>query len=296
MATLREVRRRIAGVKSTQKITKAMKMVAVAKLRRAQMGILSARPYAQKVRQLLEHLLENADESAPGLLTGREVRTVGIVAVTADRGLCGAFNTNVIRTVQAHLEAHYPGWREQGKVRIYCIGKKGVDLLAKRGYALGGRFVGVYNRLVFAEAQKIARTLVAAYQEGTVDRLEIVYNEFKSVTQQKVVVEQFLPLLSDAASGGSPSGPAVNYIYEPSRASILEALLPRHLNFQVWRVLLESNAAEQGARMTAMENASRNASELIEQLQLQYNKARQALITKELLEIVSGAEALRQEG
>ena len=182
---------------------------------------------------------------------------------------------------------------------MFCIGRKGSDFFTKRGYAVVAKYVGVYNDLVFSQAQKIARDIVEGYERGDFDRVEIIYNEFKSITQQHIVVEQFLPVPSSetAQSGGRTSAkPSGQYIYEPSSAAILRVLVPKHLNFQIWRILLESNAAEQGARMAAMDNATENANELISTLQLQYNKARQAAITKELLEVVSGAEALRKAG
>jgi F-type H+-transporting ATPase subunit gamma len=249
MATLREIRGRIVGVKKTQKITKAMKMVAAAKLRRAQTGVVSARPYARA--------------------TEREVRSVAIVVVTSDRGLCGAFNSNLIKAVIARAAAQYPGFHEQGRLRLFCIGKKGADVFTKRQYRVAGKYTGLSGSLVFGQAQAICREVVDAYRKGEVDRVDIIFNEFKSIASQKIVVEQFLPV--PAAPGQKAQ--QVDYIYEPSREAIVNALLPRHLDFQVWRMLLESNASEQGARMTAMENATENANEMISTLQLSYNKA-----------------------
>jgi F-type H+-transporting ATPase subunit gamma len=292
MATLREVRSRIVGVKKTQKITKAMKMVAAARLRQAQQNVVSARPYARTLGGLLRHLMEQVPPGQEVLLDGREVRTVALMVVTADRGLCGAFNTNLIRAVQNTMTTKYPGWLEQGRVRLFCVGKKGVDFFGKRGYALSGRYPGVFQHLSFGTAQEIARAVVKGYLGGEYDRVEIIYNEAKSTSQQRIATEQFLPVPREQAPPAAHG--RANYIYEPGQEVLLRAILPRHLNFTVWRVLLESNAAELGARMTAMENATRNAEEMIEVLQLQYNKARQAAITKELLEVVSGAEALSQ--
>jgi F-type H+-transporting ATPase subunit gamma len=211
------------------------------------------------------------------------------VVVTADRGLCGAFNTNLIKAAAAHLREHYPGWAEDGRARIMCVGKKGADFFGKRKFTLAGKVIGVYSDLKFAQAQNIARGLVESYLKGEADRVDVVYNEFKNVAQQRIVVDQFLPVAATEPENGKVPG---EYIFEPSKEEILESLVPRHLDFQIWRILLESNASEQGARMTAMENATENASDMIRTLQLQYNKARQASITKELLEIVSGAEAL----
>lgn len=292
MATLREIRGRIVGVKKTQKITKAMKMVAAAKLRRAQSGVIAARPYARALNVLLEHLAGGADLAQHPLVAPREVRSAAIVVVTSDRGLCGPFNSNIIKTVVARLAATYPGMHEEGRLRLYCVGRKGSDFFTKRHYRVAGKYIGATSALVFGQAQAICRELVEAYRKGEVDRVEIVYNEFKSIAAQKIVVEQFLPI----PSGEKSKGPETDYIYEPSREEIVNRLLPRHLEFRIWKVLLESNASEQGARMTAMENATENANEMISTLQLSYNKARQASITKELLEVVGGAEALRKTG
>ena len=288
MPTLREVRRRIAGVKMTQKITKAMKMVAVAKLRRAQMGAVAARPYADAIGRILRHLRGSAEGEAGAFIVPREVRRVAMVVVTADRGLCGSFNSNLTKAAAQRMESEYKGWNEGGRVIVFCVGKKGAEYFGKRAYQVGEKFVGLFNALEYADAQRIARMLMQRYLAGEFDRVEIVYNEFTSISQQKIVVEQFLPVAGDVDAAAEH----VEYIYEPDRDAILASLLPQHLQFRIWRVLLESNASEQAARMAAMENATENANELIGSLQLQYNKARQASITRELLEIVSGAEAL----
>lgn len=298
MATLREVRRRILGIRQTQKITKAMKMVATAKLRRAQLAVVAARPYAAKMKELLQHLMGHVAEGMGPLLAGREIRTVALVIIAADRGMCGAFNSNVIKMAVGHMQEKYPGWNEQGKVKLFCVGKKSADFFSKRRFTVTGKYVGVFNALAFAQAEGITRDLVQGYLRGDFDRVEVIYNEFKSISQQRLVIDQFLPVPeAPAAPGEAPKKAAYDeYIYEPSKEQILEAIVPKHLNFQIWRMLLESNAAEQGARMAAMENASDNASELIDSLQLQYNKARQGAITKELLEVVGGAEALAAAG
>jgi F-type H+-transporting ATPase subunit gamma len=298
MATLREVRARIGGVKKTQKITKAMKMVAAAKLRRAQTNVVSARPYARKIRELLQHLSVAVGVLDHALIRPREVKAVALVVVTADRGLCGAFNANLVKTAVGRINTEYADLYSRGKVKVFCVGKKGLDYFARRNYPIAGKYVGVYNNLVFAQAQSIAGEIVGGYVKGDFDRVDLVYNEFKSVSQQRIVTEQFLPIPAEAIEEtGSVKKPLLtNYIYEPSRQEIIGALVPRHLHFQIWRVVLESNAAEQGARMAAMENATENANELISVLQLQYNKARQASITKELLEVVSGANALKRTG
>ncbi len=298
MATLRDIRRRINGVKSTQKITKAMKMVAAARLRRAQENIVSARPYARKMREMLRDLIGAADISINPLLQSREVKNVAIVVVTSDRGLCGSFNSNIIKTTINYIEHTYKELNAAGGVKLYCVGRRGFVFCSKHGYAISGKKVLFFNTLNFSQTQEIARDLINGYLDGTFDKIEIVYNEFKSVVQQKIVIEEFLPIPAaqlDTREGGPTAWSySVDYIYEPSVSAIINSLIPKYLNFEIWRVLLESNAAEQGARMTAMDNATTNASEIISSLQLSYNKARQAAITKELLEIVSGAEALRK--
>jgi len=290
MPTLREVRNRISGVKKTQKITKAMKMVAAAKLRRAQVAVVAARPYANGMKSLLQHLLPMVEAGSEPLLEARPLRTLGLVVVTSDRGMCGAFNTNIIRAAQAHLDVVMPGHRTSGSVRLFLLGKKGVDFFVKHGFLVAARHPGFFNQLTFGEATAVGREIVELYLRGEIDRVDVVYNEFKSVAQQRIVIEQYLPLVPEPAPSEAPRRPTT-YIYEPSEKALLTALVPRYLNFALWRILLESNASEQGARMAAMENATENAREMIETLQLQYNKARQAAITKELLEVVSGAEA-----
>ena len=300
MATLRDIRRRIVGVKNTQKITKAMKMVAAAKLRRAQENIVSARPYARKMREMLQALVATADGTVNPLLQTREVNTVAIVVVTADRGLCGAFNSNIVKTTIQHIDQSYRELNAAGRVKLYCVGRRGFDFFSKRGYAICGKKIQFLGTLDFSQAQAVARELIDGYLNRTFDRIEIVYNEFKSVIRQKITIEEFLPIpsLQSDDNEGNPAERRYggDYIYEPSAPAIINALLPKHLNFEIWRVLLESNASEQGARMTAMDNATTNASDIIENLQLSYNKARQAAITKELLEIISGAEALKRAG
>ena len=297
MATLREIRGRIGGVKKTQKITKAMKMVAAAKLRRAENNVIVARPYAVKIRTLLQNLSANTDVTGNPLIAPREINNVALVVVTSDRGLCGAFNSSLIKAAIGHITTHYPHAQDGGTIKIFCIGRKGADAFSKRNFNIAGKYIGVYNNLVFAQAQAIVREIVDGYTKQEYDKVEIIYNEFKSVTQQRIVVDQFLPTPKEAVGkNGSIRGtePAVDYIFEPSPIEIVNRIVPRHLDFQIWRILLESNASEQGARMAAMENATENANEMISFLQLQYNKARQTAITKELLEVVGGAEALRR--
>ena len=295
MPTLREVRRRIAGVKKVQKITRSMKMVAAAKLRRAQASVVAARPYARKMLEILQHLSSSIDDGPTDLYVARPLARVAVVAVTSDRGMCGAFNSNLLKAVERHIAASYAERPGISRVVLFCVGRKGVEHFAKRSYVVAGKYAGLFSDLNFSQAKAVVKDLLEGYRRGDFDRVEIAYNEFKSVSQQRIVVEQFLPIPREAQRENTRArGPSEAYLYEPSRGEILSALVPKHLDFQFWRVLLESNAAEQGARMAAMENATENAEELISTLQLQYNKARQASITRELLEIVSGAEALRQ--
>ena len=294
MATLREIRGRIVSVKSTQKITKAMKMVAAAKLRRAQDSVVSARPYARTMRNILRDLSGVVDVTSSPLFAERPPEKVVVVVLTSDRGLCGAFNTNIVKAAVAHIRQAYPEQHRAGNVRLVCVGKKGADFFGKNGYPVEAKYLGIFGSLGFENAREITAALAAAFLEGRCDRVDVVYNEFKSIIHQRLVIEPFLPIPAGRIAGETDPAAASpsDYIYEPSGALLLAALVPKHLNFQMWRMLLESYAAEQGARMTAMDNATTNASDLIRDLQLSYNKARQASITKELLEIVSGAEAL----
>ena len=298
MATLREIRSRIAGVKNTQKITKAMKMVAAARLRRAQEGMMATRPYARKIGQLLRHLVTKVDPSLHPLFAPREVHGVLYVVVTADRGLCGAFNTNIIKAAEHELKTNSVDFMNAGKARLLTVGRKGSEYFRKRGYQIYSKHVGIFSDLDFARARGIIDEITAGYLKGEFDRVVLIYNEFKSVIQQRIVIEQLLPVPPEELSTATEkrSLAQVDYIYEPSSQEIINALVPKHLNFQLWRVLLESNAAEQGARMAAMDNATENAKEIIRDLSLLFNNARQAAITKELLEIVGGAEALRKAG
>lgn len=291
MATLREIRQRISGVKSTQKITKAMKMVAAAKLRRATDAIIAARPYARKMQELLSYLSGQVDVTKYPQFEAREVKSVAIVIVTADRGLCGAFNSNIIKAAVNHIRTNYAEMHAAGKVKLICVGKKGYDFFSKRDYEVIAKHVGVFNQMNFTTAKTIVAEIVDGFIKGEYDKVEIISNEFKNAVQQKLTIGQFLPVVQQA---GDTKNVSTDYIFEPASDEIVSALVPKHLNFQIWRVLLDSNAAEHGARMTAMENASTNARDLIKVLQLTYNKARQASITKELLEIVAGAEALKK--
>lgn len=287
MATLRDIKNRIKGVQNTQQITKAMKMVAAAKLRRAQDKVINARPYARKISDLFTHLVTDEDLNNPFLLE-RDVRNIALVVVTADRGLCGAFNTNIIKEATGFFEDN----SQAANVHVFCIGKKGFDYFNKRDYDVVDKRTGLFSTLEYSSALDITNELISMYLDSTFDKIIVIYNEFKSIIQQKIVTEQFLPIPVDKKTEENRKNEPY-YIFEPDQKSIFEYLLPKHLKAQMWRILLESNAAEFGARMTAMDNATTNAKELIRTLQLKYNKERQAAITKEILEIVSGANALK---
>jgi F-type H+-transporting ATPase subunit gamma len=286
MATLRDIRRRIRSVESTQKITRAMKLVAAAKLRRAQERIVSARPYAVKMAELLSSLVRRAEGEAHPLLVRRPAARKRLVIITADKGLCGAFNSNILRASLAFL-------REQGEtsVTLVVVGKKARDFYRRRQYEIKSEMLGFFDRLAYSHAQELAGQLMTDYLGGETDEVYLIYNEFRSVAVQRVVRQQLLPIESETSAAGS--GPTTDYIYEPSPEAILASLLPRHVTTQVYRALMESVAGEHGARMTAMEAATKNAKDMIGVLTIQYNKARQERITKELLDIVGGAEALR---
>jgi F-type H+-transporting ATPase subunit gamma len=285
VATLRGIKRRIASVKSTQQITRAMKMVAAAKLRKAQEQIMAARPYAYKIDEMIKHLVAKLEVITDPLLEVRPTQRVLIVAVTADRGLCGSFNTNIIKRVQHQIDDH-----KDKEISLVCVGRKGFDFFRKQSIHMEEKYIQFFNNLEYIHAQEITEFLVNYYKEKKADLIEIVYNEFKNAVQQNIIVETYLPLKAEKFQD-IPS--TVDYLYEPDKLSLLNALLPKHLNMQTWRILLESNASEQGARMTAMENATDNAADMIRDLTLHYNKARQASITKEISEIVGGSEALK---
>ena len=299
MPSLQHIRRKITSVKSTQKITKAMKMVAAAKLKRAQERILSARPYAQRMDAVLKDLSQRVYRNLYPLLAKREGPRIELVVITADRGLCGGFNANILRAAQNFIKQQ----QEQGKtVSLTLIGRKARDFFQRRAVPYRRLWIGLFDRLNYTHGAEIGQELVQAYTAGTLDALFILYNEFKSVMSQRVAVEQLLPIeparplpAGQAGAGGPPQesgGILGEYLYEPSESEVLEQLLPRSIEVQVFRVLLESSAGELGARMTAMDSASRNAKELIARMTLVYNKTRQAAITRELMDIVGGAEAL----
>ncbi|WP_224362512.1 ATP synthase F1 subunit gamma [Hyalangium versicolor] len=301
MASLRDIRKRIRSVKNTRQITKAMKMVSAAKLRKAQDAIIAARPYAQMLDQIIVDLAARSgdQEMAHPLLTARPVRRAEVVVLTSDRGLAGGFNSNVIRRASRFLYEN----SSLERVQFSTVGRKGHDFFRNRGQAIRKDFGGLYQRLNYLSAKGVAEELTASFLNGEVDAVYIIYNEFLSAISQKVVVSQMLPLQSfgpgaPAAPGGAapsaPTGPTlVDFKYEPSRQEVLDRLVPQAVSIKLYRALLESVASEHGARMSAMENATSNATDMIGKLSLFYNRTRQAVITKELMEIVSGAEALK---
>jgi F-type H+-transporting ATPase subunit gamma len=290
MATLRDIQRRIKSVQSTQKITKAMKLVAASKFRRAQERILEARPYAKKMNELLGSLVERAGDITHPLLARRDTGRKRLVIVTADKGLCGAFNSNILRESLRFLRG-----ADEASVTLIVVGKKARDFYRRRQFAIKSELLGFWDRLAYSHAQEIANGVMRDYLAEEVDEVQLMYNEFRSVAVQRPVRQQLLPIQADTESDDKDdAGPSEEYIYEPGPESILASLLPRHVTTQVYRALMESAAGEYGARMTAMESASKNAREMINVLTIQYNKARQERITKELLDIVGGAEALRQ--
>ncbi len=293
MASLKEVRSRIQSVSSTQQITKAMKMVAAAKLRRAQDNIVRMRPYAQRLTAILANLTRTIPEGEVVSDFGRvrEVRRALVVAVTSDRGLAGAFNSNVFKGVAALIQERYANL-PPGSVSVMAIGKKAHDYYTRRGTAVGN-YTHVFAQLSFDTVRAVAEEAMQGFVAGTYDEVVLVYNEFKNVATQIVRTEQLLPLVPQAAPAATATSEAnVDYIFEPSKEEIIQSLIPQSLKIQLYKAILESNASEHGARMTAMDKATDNAGELLKSLKLMYNRTRQAAITTEILEIVGGAEAL----
>ena len=285
MANLKEIRNRITSVSSTMQITAAMKMVSAAKLKKAQDAITAMRPYAEKLTELLQNLSATLDGDVGGEYTKqREVKKVLVVAITSNRGLCGAFNTNVIKEVKSRADI-YAG----KQVDVFAIGKKGNDILAKT-HKIHGHHNAIFDHLTFDNVAGIAEALTEKFVSGEYDKIELVYNQFKNAATQIVQVEQFLPLASIQSESKAATG---DYIFEPSKEEIVLTLIPKSLKTQLYKGIRDSFASEHGARMTAMHKATDNATELRDQLKLTYNKARQAAITNEILEIVGGAEALK---
>ena len=289
MPSLLDLRRRIRAVKSTQQITKAMKMISASKLRRAQDRVMGARPFARQMARVLNSLASRVDPSTHPLLMEPEPHPeakVLLIVVTADKGLCGAFNTNIIKAAGAFIAS------SPQVCALSLVGRKGRDFFGRRGFEILFDTTGVFQKLRYQDAQAIAQTAMEAFLSGQVDRAMLVYNEFKSAMTQRVVVEQLLPIQRAAVDESSTPPNQIDYLYEPAPQEIFNQLLPRYVEVQVYRALLESNAAEHAARMTAMDTATKNSSDMIADLTLYMNKVRQAAITREIIEVVSGAQAL----
>lgn len=293
MANLKEIRNRIASVSSTQQITSAMKMVSAAKLRRAQEAIQQMRPYAEQLRIILSYLSEAIqDEEDDPYGVERELQRILLVVITSNRGLCGSFNSSVVKHSVQIAHEQYGSLMRQGNVDFFAIGKRGADYLRKNGYPLVGNKSGLFDDLNFENVMPVAEGIMNDYVYKKYDRILLVYNQFKNAAVQILTLEQFLPVIHPEQE--EETAYATDYIFEPSKEYILKELIPRSLKIQFYKALLDSHAAEHGARMTAMHKATDNAADMIRELRLTYNKARQAAITKEILEIVSGAEALQK--
>jgi F-type H+-transporting ATPase subunit gamma len=287
---LKEVRNRITSVQSTQQITKAMKMVSAAKLRRAQDAITQMRPYARKLQEMLSNIVSNTEVEAGGeLATARPIEKVLIILITSDRGLCGGFNTNLIKLAKLTIEEQYAAQMAKGNVDIWAMGKKGFESMVKQGYKTDETYKDIFHNIKFENVQACAQAAVQGFLSNDFDVVEVVYSEFKNAGTQRFRVERFLPIPKIKKVAGTSNA---DFIFEPNQETLLAELMPKILNTQLFKAVLDSNASEHGARMTAMDKASENANELIKALKLSYNRARQAAITTELTEIVSGAAAL----
>ena len=289
MANLKEVKTRIGSVISTQQITKAMKMVAASKLRKAQESIMQMRPYAQKLGEVIENVSGGLEDGQNSYVTSREENKILIVAISSDRGLCGPFNANVFKRVAQLIHTKYETQFDAGDVQILPIGKKALDFFKKRKYNVIDDFVNIFSRLSFQSAREAAEFVMKAYHEERIDKVEIVYNEFKNIGTQIMQSEQLLPLQN---ADNDEQNLNNDYIFQPNQNVLIEELIPKAIKVQFYKAILESNASEHGARMTAMDKATENADEILKDLRLTYNQTRQAAITTEILEIVAGAEAL----
>jgi len=288
---LKEVRNRIKSVQSTQQITKAMKMVSAAKLRRAQDAIIQMRPYASKMQEMLSNIVSNAGGGAGiALASERPVEKVLLIVITSDRGLCGAFNANLIKLAKATIIERYPEQFKKGNVVIWTIGKKGYEHFLKIRYNVTEKYKDIFLHLNFESVQKAAQDAMRSFEVGEFDVVEVIYSQFKNAATQRFEVERFLPIPKVEAKSGATKA---DFIYDPSKEDLIAELMPKILNTQLYKAVLDSNASEHGARMTAMDKASDNAQEMLRALKISYNRARQAAITTELTEIVSGAAALQ---
>jgi len=289
-AQLKEVRNRIKSVQSTQQITKAMKMVSAAKLRRAQDAIIQMRPYAQKLQEMLSNIVSNSDGNVENKLAEeRAIEKVLLIVITSDRGLCGAYNANIVKLAKSVVEEKYSAQFAKGNVTIWNIGKKGFESLTKSGYTTVDTYKDIYLNLNFPNVQAAAEAATKAFANKEFDAVELIYSEFKNAATQQFKAEQFLPIPRVAKKEGVKKA---DFIFEPEQSVLIAELMPKILNTQLFKAVLDGSASEHGARMTAMDKASENANELLKSLKLSYNRARQAAITTELTEIVSGAAAL----
>jgi len=288
---LKEVRNRIKSVQSTQQITKAMKMVSAAKLRRAQDAITQMRPYAQKLQEMLSNIVSNSDgEVAMDLAAERTVEKALIIVVTSDRGLCGGYNSNLIKLTKQVIKEKYAAQNSRGNVQVLPIGKKAFEHFTKNGYNVVPQFWELFTGLSFEKVQAAAHYAMEAFANKEIDAVELVYSEFKNAATQQYIAEQFLPVPKVTNTASTKKS---DFIFEPGKEVLVEELMPKILNTQLYKAVLDGNASEHGARMTAMDKASDNANELLKSLKISYNRARQAAITTELTEIVSGAAALK---
>ena len=288
MATLRDIKRRIKAVQSTSKITKAMKMVAASKFRKAQQRMFEMRPYADRMNGILSSLASSAEGEIHPLRAVRPRKNIHVLVMTSDRGLCGAFNTNILNAATRHTNELK---KEGYEVAISIVGRKARDYYKRRGIEMTQAWTGISGKISYGNAQEIAADIIENYTNETIDEVVLIYNEFKSAIAQQVVVQRLLPL--EPIMESEEALPVYNFIYEPSKQEIFSRLVPKNVEIQIFRALLESQASEEAARMAAMENATRAANDMIDALSLQYNKARQATITKELMDIVGGVEALK---
>ncbi|HWI93950.1 MAG TPA: ATP synthase F1 subunit gamma [Flavisolibacter sp.] len=287
---LKEVRNRIKSVQSTQQITKAMKMVSAAKLRRAQDAIVQMRPYAKKLQEMLSNIVSNTQvEGGNALAVERSVEKVLLIVITSDRGLAGAYNSNVIKLAKQIIREKYSAQQAKGNVTIWSIGKKGFEHFQKNNFAVTDTFKDIFLHLSFEAVQEASQAAIKAFQERQFDKVEVVYSEFKNAATQRFVIEQFLPIQKTNAVGGVKA----DFIFDPNKEELIAELMPKILNTQLFKAVLDAHASEHGARMTAMDKATENANELLRTLKISYNRARQAAITTELTEIVSGAAALQ---
>jgi F-type H+-transporting ATPase subunit gamma len=288
---LKEVRNRIKSVQNTQQITKAMKMVSAAKLRKAQDSIVQMRPYARKLQDLLSNIVSGSEGGGGSrLAVQRPVEKVLLIVITSDRGLCGAYNANIIKTAKLAINEKYAAQAAKGNVHLWAIGKKGYEHFAKNRYTVDASYKDIFLQLSFDNVQACAQAAVKAFEKGEYDVIELVYSEFKNAATQRFVIERFLPIPKVEPKQGVKKS---DFIFEPEKSQLIAELMPKILNTQLYKAVLDANASEHGARMTAMDKATENANELLKTLKISYNRARQAAITTELTEIVSGAAALQ---